>query len=229
MKPKDKKELKKRLTTVVERHWKNYFDGVLKRKRPLLSPSQTNFTMAGYPVDIYLMSRLGRSLDSSRGNLWEKILVTLSNFFNEKTYSKVADLKLKTTGKKWIIDLAFERGGITYLIEIKLGANLDNKKAKSEATALKDRKDCLLDNNIASEVKTYLGVVCLANGESSPVDWVMGRVSEGFERSEVLVERELFDFVTNNTNVFDFIVNVVQPIVMKGELDVIQTIKNKYL
>lgn len=223
----DKEKLKQRLIKVVTQHWERYLKGVLKKN--LLSPLQTNFTMAGYSVDGYLMSRLGRSLDSSRGNLWEKILVTLSEFFNEKTYGKIVGLKLKTTGKKWIIDLAFERGGITYLIEIKLGGNLDNKKAKSEATALKDRKDCLLDNNLASEVKTYLGVVCLGNGESSPNDWVMGRVNEGFKRSEVLVERELFDFVTNDTDVFDFIVNVVQPIAMKGELGVIETIKNKYL
>lgn len=222
-----KQELKQVLTQIITQHWENYLKGVLKKD--LLSPLQTNFTMVGYSADGYLMSRLGRSLDSSRGNLWQKILVRLSEFFNEKTYDKVVGLKLKTTGKTWIVDLAFERDGITYLIEIKLGGNLDTKKAKSEATSLKDRKDCLLDNNLASEVKTYLGVICLGNGESLPQNWDMGRVSEGFKRSEVLVERELFDFVTNDTNVFDFIRKVIQPIAMKGELGVIETIKNKYL
>ena len=223
----DKNELKQLLSQTITLHWEKYLKGVMKKD--LLLPLQNNFTMKGYSVDGYLMSRLGRSLDSSRGNLWEKILVTLSEFFNEKTYGKIVDLKLKTTGKKWIIDLAFERDGVTYLIEIKLGGNLDNKKSKSEAVALKDRKECLLENNLANEVKTYLGVVCLGNGESSPQDWVMGRVSEGFIRSEVLFERELFDFVTNDTDVFDFIVNIIQPLAVKHELDVIETIKNEYL
>lgn len=223
----DKQKLKKDLSEVITQHWEKYLKGVLKKD--LLLPLHANFTRAGTPVDYYLMSHLSYSLNSSRGNLWEKILVTLSGFFNKKTYGKITGLNLKTSGKKWIIDLAFERDGITYLIEIKLGGNLDNKKAKSEALALKDRKECLLENKLADEVKTYLGVVCLGNGENSPKDWVMGRVSEAFNRTEVLVERELFDFVTNDTDVFDFIVDVVQPLAIKHELDIIESIKNKYL
>jgi hypothetical protein len=227
MKSSQKSELKKILTEVIINHWDKYLKGALKKD--LLLPLYTNFTMRGYSVDDYLMSRLGRSLDSSRGNLWEKIMVTLSEFFNEKTYGKIAGLNIKSTGKQWIIDLAFERNGTTYLIEIKLACNLDNKKAKSEATALKDRKECLLENNLASDVKPYLGVVCLGNGESSPQDWVMGRVSEGFKRNEVLVEKELFDFVTNDSDVFNFIVDIIQPIAMKYEKSVMKSIKNKYL
>ena len=223
----ESKKIKQDLSKVITTHWEKYLKGI--SKKDLLLPLKTNFTMNGYSIDNYLMSRLGRSLDSSRGNLWEKILVTLSETFNEKTYGKIDGLILKNSGKKWIIDLAFERDGVTYLIEIKLGGNLDNKKSKSEATALKDRKECLLENKLANKVKTYLGVVCLGNGESSPQDWIMGRVSEGFSRNEVLVERELFDFVTNDTDVFDFIVNTIQPLAVKHELSVIESIKNKYL
>jgi len=222
-----RKKLKQDLSNVITEHWEKYLKGILKKD--LLLPLKTNFTMRGYSIDTYLMSRLGRSLDSSRGNLWEKILVTISKNFNKKTYGKIEGLILENSGKQWIIDLGFERTDINYLLEIKLGGNLDNKKAKVEAKALKDRKECLLNNNLATEVKTYLGVVCLGNGETSPADWVMGRVSEGFDRSEVLVERELFDFVSNDTDVFDFIVNVIQPLAMKHELSAIESIKNKYL
>jgi hypothetical protein len=70
MKSSQKSELKKILTEVIINHWDKYLKGALKKD--LLLPLYTNFTMRGYSVDDYLMSRLGRSLDSSRGNLWEK-------------------------------------------------------------------------------------------------------------------------------------------------------------
>lgn len=220
-------ELKQTLTELIENHWFNFLKN--KLKKDLIGKKRYSWIDSGEDLEFILYSTLSRSKDSSMGNLYEKILFEISKFFNDKTYGKVKDLKIRKSGKKWIIDLAFERDGKTYLIEIKLGGELDNKKAKSESQALKDRKEALIENKLASNVETYLGVITLTKGESSPEEWVMGRVSEGFDRSEVLVERELFDFVSNDTDVFDFIKDEIQPIVMKEWKIVKEKIKSVYL
>lgn len=216
------------MTDVIKSHWHKYYMGVLKKD--FIDGLDSNFTMNGYPLDVYLMMRLGRSLDSSRGYLWEAILYKLSEYFNDNTYKNISNIKIESTGKKWIVDLAFERDGVTYLIEIKLGGDLDNKKSKSEAAALRDRKVCLLENGLATKVKTYLGIVCLNNGEASVSDWVMtNRLREGFSRKSVLVESELFDFISNTKGVFDFIKNTIQPLTLSEELNVIDKIQKAYL
>jgi hypothetical protein len=57
----------------------------------------------------------------------------------------------------------------------------------------------------------------------------MGRVELGFDRSEVLVERELFDFVSNDIEIFDFIKNEIQPYAMNEWKSVRERIKKVYL
>lgn len=222
-----RKELKRILVQAITDHWGKFLDK--KLKQDLIGKKKNSWIDVGEDLEFILYSTLSRSKDSSMGNLYEKILFEISKFFNDKTYGKVKNLKIRKSGKKWIIDLAFERDGKTYLIEIKLGGELDNKKAKSEAEALKDRKETLIENKLASNVETYLGVITLTKGEDSPENWVMGRVSEGFDRSEVLVERELFDFVSNDTDVFDFIKNEIQPFVMQEWKVVKEKIKSTYL
>jgi len=223
----EKSELKKILVDIVSNHWEKYLKN--KLKKDLIGGKLKSWDTQGEDVDFLLASTLSRSYDSSRGNLWEKILFAISSYYNDKTFKKVKGLKLKSNGKEWIVDLAFERDGKTYLIELKLGGELDNKKAKSESDALLERKEVLIENKISSEVQTYLGIITLSNGENSPMDWDMGRVSLGFTRNEVLVERELFDFVSNNPDVFNFIKEEIQPFAMKEWKSVKEKIKSKYL
>ena len=223
----EKIELKKILIDIVNNHWENYLKN--KLKKDLIGGKLKSWDTQGEDVDFLLASTLSRSYDSSRGNLWEKILFEISTYYNDNTFKKIKDLKLKSNGKDWIVDLAFERNGKTYLIELKLGGELDNKKAKSEADALAERKDVLIENELYSEVETYLGIITLSNGENTPMDWNMGRVELGFTRNEVLVERELFDFVSNDTDVFDFIKEEIQPLAMKAWKSVKEKIKSKYI
>lgn len=223
----EKTELKKLLIDIVNNHWENYLKN--KLKKDLIGGKLKSWDTQGEDVDFLLASTLSRSYDSSRGNLWEKILFEISTYYNDNTFKKIKDLKLKSNGKEWIVDLAFERNEKTYLIELKLGGELDNKKAKSEADALAERKDALIENKLCSEVETYLGIITLSNGENTPMDWAMGRVELGFTRDEVLVERELFDFVSNDTDVFDFIKEEIQPLAMKAWKSVKEKIKSKYI
>jgi hypothetical protein len=222
-----KSELKKILTEVVINHWDKYLKS--KLKKDLIGGKLKAWDTQGEDVDFLLASTLSRSYDSSRGNLWEKILFEISTYYNDKTFKKIKGLKLKSNGREWIVDLAFERNGKTYLIELKLGGELDNKKALSEAKALFERKNVLLESKIASDVETYLGIITLSNGENNPTEWNMGRVQLGFDRSEVFVERELFDFVSNDTDLFEFIKTEIQPIAMREWKLVKEKIKSTYL
>ena len=223
----EKSELKKILVDIVDTHWERYLKE--KNKKDLLKSKNNSWINKGSSVLSDVCSSLSRSRDSSMGNLYEKIVNAISEYFNVKTFSTIKGLTIKQSGKKWIIDLAFERDGVTYLVEIKLGGNLDNKKAISEANALSVRKQTLIENSLAENVETYLGIITLGNGETSPDEWEMGRVSLGFDRSQVLVERELFDFVSNNTEVFDFLVTEIQPVVMGGWNEVERKIITKYI
>jgi hypothetical protein len=224
---KQKNELKNICTEIINTHWERYLKE--KNKKNLLENKNNSWINNGSSLLSDVCSSLARSRDSSMGSLYEKIVNAISNYFNTKTFKNIKGLKIKDSGKNWIIDLAFERDGITYLVEIKLGGNLDNKKAISEANALSVRKQTLIENNLAKNVETYLGIITLGNGETSPDEWEMGRVSLGFDRTQVLVERELFDFVSNNAGVFDFLVAEIQPIVMNGWNDVEKKIVTKYI
>lgn len=163
------------------------------------------------------------------GTLYGNIVIKTAEFFNTKTYVKLKDLKITETGKEWIVDLAIDRDDTTYLIELKLGANLDNKKSKIESSALNVRKETLLENKLATNVETFLGIITLNNGDSSPETWKMGAVKEGFTRNEILVESELFNFISNNdTDLFDFLKTEIQPVSMKEWTRVRNNILNTY-
>lgn len=223
----EKLELKKILVDIIDTHWEKYWKK--KNKEDLLKNKSNSWIHKGGIILDDVSGSLTRSKESSMGFLYEKIVIAISEYFNVKTFSTIKGLKIKQTGKKWIIDLSFERDGVTYLIEIKLGANMDNKKSVSEAKSLSVRKKTLIENNLAKDVETYLGIVTLGNGEASPKEWKIGRVGEGFDRSEILVERELFDFVSNNTEVFDFLVTEIQPVVMGGWKEILGKVYRKYI
>lgn len=227
MKPNEKIELKEILSKIVVNHWNAFLKQKLKKN--LIGNKSHSWITNGEDPKWILDSTLSRGYDSSMGNLYEKIIFAISEYYNDNTYSKIKGLNLKSNGKKWIVDIAFERDGRTFLIELKLGGQLDNKKTKSEAIALKERMEVLVENKISSDVKTYLGIITLTKGESTPVDFGMAILSLSFDRSEVLVERELFDFISNDTDVFDFIKNEIQPLVMKEWKIVRETIYSVYL
>jgi hypothetical protein len=222
-----KKDLRDKCTRIINQHWEKYWKK--KNKEDLLKNKSNSWIHNGSTKIEEVYASLARSKESSMGFLYEKIVIAISEYFNIKTFRKIKELKIKESGKNWIIDLAFERDGVTYLMEIKLGANMDNKKSVVEAKSLSVRKKTLIENNLAKNVETYLGIVTLGNGEASPAEWKMGRVSEGFSRSEVLVERELFNFISDNTEIFDFLVTEIQPVVMGGWNEILEKATRKYI
>jgi hypothetical protein len=194
------KKLYCKLETIVESHISRWLK--IKLKNNLLEGFDVSFVTNGYDKKFQIHSAIGRSLDSSLGKLYEKLLEAISEHYNDITLTRLKTKK--KNGKPYIIDLLFHRNGIANLIEIKLHCELDNKKSLSEKQALDERKEIYIKETKLSnkKVNIFMGVVGNKDGDK-PTDFKMGRLSEHFDRSEVLVEKELFNFVSGRNGFFE--------------------------
>jgi hypothetical protein len=221
---------KSELTAILRLESDKHFDKYLKKKMKDPLKISRSWVYSGLSIEERVYGALGRSRDSSFGILWGNLVFRIAEYYNTNVYSKLKDIKLKHNGKEWIVDIAFERDGITYLIELKLGGEVDNKKAVVESDELKKRKEALIihSNKNENDVQTYIGVIAPNDGLSAPV-WNMGRLSLGFDREEVLVESELFDLISNDTDVLDFLKSEIQPYIIEQWNTVRNKILSKYL
>ena len=150
-----------------------------------------NVFIAALGADIQYYSALSRSLDSSLGNMLEKMAINIAtlNFevsqhvegpiFQEQTdyIAELLEAYKNTKGsnhKKPSVDdyigiskknasglhskrhesdyyLKDPQSGMHYLIELKIGGDLDNKKARSEKEALLEQY-CILANSIGDSI-----------------------------------------------------------------------------
>lgn len=95
-----------------------------------------------------------------------------------------------------------------YLIELKASGDLDNKKARAEKNALLDEyfllKNLLKDDKSA-KIKIYFGTAYNKFGEGQY--WKQERVRQFFANEELLIGRDYWNFVCNDTCGFDVIFN----------------------
>ena len=93
-----------------------------------------------------------------------------------------------------------------YLIELKASGDLDNKKARAEKSALLEEyfllKNQLRDDPTA-QVKLYFGTAYNKYGEGNK--WKQERVRQFFAEEELLIGREYWDFVCDDTCGFDIV------------------------
>lgn len=93
---------------------------------------------------------------------------------------------------------------IHFIIELKAGGDLDNKKSKAEKIAMLTEY-YLLKNKISAdeEVKIYFATAYNKFGEGN--SWNQERVKQFFAREELLIGKEYWDFVCKDENGFDII------------------------
>ena len=108
------------------------------------------------------------------------------------------------------------------LIELKLGGQLDNKKSKVEKGTLKDRKD-ILSEIVDKPISTYLGIVT-NQLTKSPETWDKSTVLKEFDRDQLLIEKQLFDYVSGVNGYFEWIKSEIQPLTINKWISV----KNEY-
>jgi hypothetical protein len=87
-----------------------------------------------------------------------------------------------------------EETGRHYLIELKIGGDLDNKKARAEKEALLEQY-AILVNTLGTPEKVSVRFATAYNrfGEGAP--WEQGRVKQYFAPEELLIGKDFWDFV----------------------------------
>lgn len=96
--------------------------------------------------------------------------------------------------------------GMHYLIELKIGGDLDNKKARSEKEALLEQY-CILTNSLGSEdnVKILFATAYNRYGEGHP--WTQGRVLQFFAHDELCISKDFWNLVTKSDQGFEIVMD----------------------
>ena len=102
--------------------------------------------------------------------------------------------------------LVDEDTGMHYLIELKIGGDLDNKKARSEKEALLEQF-CILTNKLGSEDKVKILFATAYNryGEGKP--WIQGRVRQFFSDDELCISKDFWNLVCKSDNGYEIVID----------------------
>ncbi len=200
-----------------------------------------NVFIAALGADIQYYSALARSLDSSLGNVLEKMAIKIATLnydvsqhvegeiSREQTeyiatileeykrharrpstsdYAEILKLHESSTliNKRHESDyyLLDKEAGIHHIIELKIGGDLDNKKARSEKEALLEQY-CILVNSLGSQEKVKIHFATAYNryGEGKP--WRQGRVLQFFAEDELLISRAFWNMVCKSEKGYDIV------------------------
>src|SRR5215469_2990046 len=200
-----------------------------------------NVFIAALGAEIQYYNALVRSLDSSLGNMLEKLAMNITklNFEVRKSVEgpltteqtqQIAELleKYKRHEKKpEIADYQFLRvkpqmeglqhkrhdsdyyliqkeTGTNCLIELKIGGDLDNKKARSEKEAILEQFAIL--SNVLSEatrIEVYFATAYNRFGEGKP--WRQERVGQFFAKEELLIGRDFWNFICQSDDGYNIV------------------------
>ena len=101
--------------------------------------------------------------------------------------------------------LVDNESGIHYLIELKIGGDLDNEKARSEKEALLEQY-CILTNQMGEEnVKILFATAYNRYGEGKP--WTQGRVRQFFCEEELCISRDFWNFVCKSDEGYEIVID----------------------
>lgn len=206
-----------------------------------------NVFIAALGADIQYYSALARSLDSSLGNMLEKMAIKIASLHFEvsqhvegRIYQEQTDYIAElleaykntkgTNHRKPLVGdyigimekkspssfhskrhesdyyLKDPKTGMHYLIELKIGGDLDNKKARSEKEALLEQY-CILANTLGSEEKIKICFATAYNryGEGKP--WKQGRVLQFFAEEELLISSKFWNLVCKSDRGYDIVID----------------------
>lgn len=98
-----------------------------------------------------------------------------------------------------------EENGKHYLIELKIGGDLDNKKARSEKEALLEQY-CILANRIGEDnVSILFATAYNRYGEGNP--WKQGRVRQFFADDELCISSKFWNMVCKSDSGYDIVMD----------------------
>jgi len=215
--------------------------------------------------EIQFYTSLVRSLDSSLGNMLEKLAINIANFsyqvkkrvegplgveqtrgiaellekykrreMNPPTAddyqflrSKPKDQSLTTKRHEsdyYLIDKETQQH---FLIELKIGGDLDNKKARSEKEALLEQF-AILSNSLLPEVKIKICFATAYNKDGEGNPWRQERVRQFFADDELLIGSDFWNFVCKSSEGYKIVLSAYK---QKAHLikEAIGSIKKTYL
>lgn len=95
--------------------------------------------------------------------------------------------------------------GMHYLIELKIGGDLDNKKARSEKEALLEQY-CILTNKLGEKnVEILFATGYNRYGEGKP--WTQGRVRQFFCQEELCISLDFWNLVCKSDRGYDIVID----------------------
>ena len=114
-----------------------------------------------------------------------------------------------------------------FLIELKIGGDLDNKKARSEKEALFEQY-AILSNSLGKDakIKCFFATAYNRYGEGKP--WKQGRVLQFFSEQELLIGKDFWNFICKSERGYEIVIDeyTKNAKIIKDALD---SIKQKYL
>lgn len=265
----DKKEAIKGLVhTAVEAYATGFqarHKGELEDPEGTLNMKIHNVFIAALGPEIQYYTALVRSLDSSLGNMLEKLAINIAKFSYEVKQNVEGPLSLKQTqniaellekykrrqiappttedyqflrlqpGEQQLMTkrhdsdycLIDKETGENFLIELKIGGDLDNKKARSEKEALLEQFT-ILSNTLptSAKIKMFFATAYNRYGEGKP--WKQERVRQFFAEDELLIGKDFWDFVCKSEDGYDIVLEAYKEKagLIKVSLD---SIKKTYL
>lgn len=93
-----------------------------------------------------------------------------------------------------------------FLIELKIGGDLDNKKARSEKEALMEQY-AILSNKLGenTKIKCFFATAYNRYGEGKP--WQQGRVRQFFSDQELLIGQDFWNFVCKSPDGYRIVID----------------------
>lgn len=205
-----------------------------------------NVFIAQLGKDVQYYAALVRSLDSSLGNMLEKMAVSIAKLNYEvkrevngplstsqtnfigvlleqyKRHQKkplttdYVDLRKKPSDKEEVYKrhdsdyyLVDRETNKSYLVELKIGGDLDTKKARSEKEALLEQLTIL--SNVSqedSDISIKFATAYNRFGEGKP--WKQSRVLQFFSEDELLIGKNFWNFVCRLDNGYEIVLDEYQ-------------------
>lgn len=193
--------------------------------------------------EIQYYTALVRSLDSSLGNMLEKMAINIARLNYDVRQNVEGPLNLTQTNKIAEMLEKYKRHEIKpsvpdyqclrnmnlegqaptkrhdsdyylidketnhhYLIELKIGGDLDNKKARSEKEAILEQY-AILANTLSKDVGITIHFATAYNrfGENKP--WRQERVRQFFADDELLIGRDFWNFVCKSASGYETVLS----------------------
>lgn len=166
----------------------NMLEGLAINIAGLFYKVETKVTGPLYPEQTSKIAELLEAYKNSDNPL--KVDVSHYEQIKEVSHSG-AKIEKTHVSDYYLVD---EETNKNYLIELKIGGDLDNKKARSEKEALMEQY-AILSNSLGkdADVKCYFATAYNRFGEGKP--WTQGRVRQFFSDEELLIGEHFWNFI----------------------------------